>query len=85
MWKKIFFALSLIVGLGLFVYIIRKQGGFGKALEAVAAIGMGGVGIFILIAAGTLVFPGIGWWILMRSEGIRVSPWTTLKARMCQT
>jgi uncharacterized protein (TIRG00374 family) len=80
MWKKIFFALSLIVGLGLFVYIIRKQGGFGKALEAVAAIGMGGVGIFILIAAGTLVFPGIGWWILMRSEGIRVSPWTTLKA-----
>jgi uncharacterized protein (TIRG00374 family) len=31
-------------------------------------------------AAGTLFFPAIGWWILMRSEGMKVTLWTTLKA-----
>jgi uncharacterized protein (TIRG00374 family) len=80
MWKKIFLAISLTVGVGLFVFFIQKFGGFGKALEAVAAVGWAGVAAFIGLCAGTLIFPGIGWWILMRSEKMNVSLWTTLKA-----
>jgi uncharacterized protein (TIRG00374 family) len=80
MWKKAFFAFTLIVGLALFIYFIHSQGGFGKALEAVAAVGWSGVVSFITLATGTLVFPGLGWWILMRSEGMKVTLWMTLKA-----
>lgn len=80
MWKKAFFAFSLLLGLGLFVFFIQKFGGFAKAMEAVAAVGWTGVIGFILLASGTLVFPGVGWWLLMRSEGMKVPLWTTLKA-----
>jgi len=80
MWKKAFFAFTLLLGLGLFIFFIDRFGGFGAALKAVAAVGWTGVTGFILLASGTLVFPGIGWWILMRSEGMKVPLWTTLKA-----
>jgi uncharacterized protein (TIRG00374 family) len=80
MWKKIFFAFTLLLGLGLFIFSIDKFGGFGAALKAVAAVGWTGVVGFICLASGTLVFPGIGWWILMRSEEMKVPLWTALKA-----
>jgi uncharacterized protein (TIRG00374 family) len=80
MWKKAFFAFTLLLGIGLFIYFIDRYGGFRKALEAVAAVGWTGVVGFIALASGTLVFPAVGWWILMRSEGMKVSLWTTLKA-----
>ena len=80
MWKKVFFAFTLLVGIGLFAYFIDRFGGFSKALEAVAAVGLSGVAGFILLASGTLVFPAIGWWLLMRSEGMKVPLWTALKA-----
>jgi uncharacterized protein (TIRG00374 family) len=80
MWKKAFLVISLTIGIALFIFFIRNFGGFGKALEAVAAVGWSGVASIIALATGTLVFPGLGWWILMRSEGMKVSLWTTLKA-----
>jgi uncharacterized protein (TIRG00374 family) len=80
MLKKAFFAVSLLVGVGLFVFIINKFGGFGKALEAVGSIGWLGVTLFVLTSAGTLIFPAVGWWILMRGEGLRIPLWTVLKA-----
>lgn len=80
MWKRVFLALSLTVGVGLFVFFIQKFGGFGKALEAVASVGWVGVASFILLCAGTMIYPGLGWWLLMRSEKMKVSLWTTLKA-----
>ena len=80
MWKKAFFAFSILVGIGLFVFFIQKFIGFGNALEAVVAVGWVGVLGFIGLASGTMIFPGIGWWILMRSEGMKVTLWMTLKA-----
>src|SRR5579862_2021532 len=80
MWKKVFLAVSLTVGIGLFIFFIEKFGGFGKALEAVGSVGWSGVAAFVGLCGGTMIFPGIGWWILMRSEGMKVSLWTTLKA-----
>jgi len=80
MWKKAFFVITLTIGIALFIFFIQKFGGFQKALQAVAAVGSSGVVAFIALATGTLVFPGLGWWILMRSENMKVSLWTTLKA-----
>jgi len=80
MWKKVFLAVSLTVGIGLFIFFIQKFGGFGKALEAVASVGWAGVTSFVFLCAGTMLYPGMGWWILMRSEKMKVSLWTTLKA-----
>lgn len=80
MWKKALFTVSLLAGVILFVVVIRRFGGFAKALEAVAAIGPLGVAVFTLNAAGTMIFPAAGWWILMRSDGLKVSFWASLKA-----
>jgi uncharacterized protein (TIRG00374 family) len=80
MWKKIVFAASLLLGLGLFVFFIEKFGGFGKAFEAVAAVGWVGLTISILTSMSTYFFPAIGWWLLMRGEGMKVPVWTTIKA-----
>src|SRR6185295_5912832 len=80
MWKKAFFAFTLLLGLGLFIFFIDRFGGFGAALKAVRAVGWSGVAGFILLASGTLIFPALGWWILMRSEGMKVPLWTTFKA-----
>ncbi|MBV8878839.1 MAG: flippase-like domain-containing protein, partial [Planctomycetaceae bacterium] len=80
MWKKVFLGISLTVGIGLFVFFIQKFGGFGKALEAVASVGWAGVAAFIGLCAGTMVYPALGWWVLMKSEDMKVSLWTTLKA-----
>src|SRR5436190_8537417 len=49
MWKKAFFAITLSIGLGLFIFFIQKFGGFGKALDAVAAVGWPGVVAFIAL------------------------------------
>jgi uncharacterized protein (TIRG00374 family) len=80
MWKKALTAISLVAGLALFVMVIQRFGGFAKALEAVASIGPLGVLLFTLNAAGTMIFPAVGWWILMRSDGLRVPFRATLKA-----
>jgi uncharacterized protein (TIRG00374 family) len=80
MWKKIIFSVSLLIGLGLFVFFIEKFGGFGKAFEAVKAVGPLGLTVAVLTAASTYFFPAIGWWILMRGEGMNVPVWTTIKA-----
>src|SRR5258708_38940068 len=80
MWKKVFLGVALTVGIGLFIFFIQKFGGFGKALEAVASVGWGGVASFVFLCAGTMPYPGMGWWILMRSEEMKVSLWATLKA-----
>jgi glycosyltransferase 2 family protein len=80
MWKKAFFAFTILFGIALFVFFIQKFIGFGNAIEAVGTVGLPGVTSFIALASGTMVFPGIGWWILMRSEGMKVTLWQTLKA-----
>jgi len=80
MWKKAFFAISLLVGLALFIFFIDHFGGFRKALESIAAVGWSGVIAFIAMASGTLIFPAVGWWLLMRGERMAVSLWMTLKA-----
>lgn len=38
--------------------------------------------LFVANTAGTSVFPALGWWLLMRAEGLRVSLWTAVQANL---
>jgi hypothetical protein len=80
MLKKAFLALSLLVGIGIFIFVIGQFGGFAKTIEAVGHVGWLGVAIFVAVSSLTLAAPGVGWWILMRGEGLKVTLWSTLKA-----
>ncbi len=82
MWKKVFYALSLLAGLGLGIFVIGQFGGFAKALEVIGDVGWTGLAVYVANASLTLVAPGIGWYILMRDEGLGVSLRTTLKANL---
>lgn len=80
MIKRSLYALSLIVGVSLFVWVIARFGGVAKALELVRETGWTGVALFVANAAAVLAIPALGWTILMRGEGLRVTLWTALKA-----
>ncbi len=80
MLKKVFFAVSLLLGLGLFVFVIVKFGGIEKTLAVVGQVGWLGMAIYIANAAIVMIAPGIGWYILMRGEGLNVPLGTALKA-----
>lgn len=80
MWKKVFFACSLLVGLSLFALVIGQFTDVGRTFEIVGKTGTLGLALFIANASLTQAMPGIGWWILMRGEGMKISLWTTLKA-----
>ena len=78
--KKILVALSFLVGLALFAFVIIRLGGIKDARETLAQIGWLAVLVYFANATLTLVVPAISWTILMRGEGLRVSYWTALKA-----
>jgi len=79
MWKKVFFAGSLLLGIGLFVYVFRKFG-FHEAVAVVGELGAAGLTAYFLTAAMTLIAPALAWTILMRAEGMPVTVWTALRA-----
>jgi uncharacterized protein (TIRG00374 family) len=80
MWKKVFTALSLLVGLALFALVIGKFGGLRKTVESIGAIGWPGLAAYFFTAAMTCMAPAAAWTLLMRAEGMKVSIWTALKA-----
>ena len=79
MWKKIFFGASLLLGLGLVVFVFQRFG-FKDAVAVVGQIGAPGLAAYLGIASLTLVAPAISWMLLLRAEGLPVSLGTTLKA-----
>lgn len=80
MWKKVLFACSLLLGVGLFAFFIGKFGGVEASIKIVAEVGWVGLVLFILNAALVPAAPAVGWTMLMRAEGLKVSVWTSLKA-----
>ncbi len=82
MWKRLFFVVSLLLGLGLGIFAIGQFGGFSKALGVVSDVGWLGLGVYILNASMTLVAPAVGWRILMRGEGMGVTLWTPVRANL---
>ena len=80
MWKRILFASSLLVGIGLFAFFIAKFGGVEASLKVVAEAGWVGALLFVLNAALVPAAPAVGWAMLMRSEGMKIPISTALKA-----
>ena len=80
MWKKVLFACSVLIGLGLFVFFILKALHEGEPLKLIGEVGWLGVALFVLNAALVPAAPAVGWAMLMRGEGMKVPLSTALKA-----
>src|SRR5919106_5148963 len=48
-------------------------------LKTISQVGGFGVIVFVVNASGTVVIPAIGWWLIMRAEGLPVSLGVTLQ------
>ena len=80
MWKKLLTAASLLLGIGLFAFVIAKFGGIRATLRVLEDFGWAGMGVYLGIAAMTLVAPALSWTLLMRGEGMAIPFSTALKA-----
>lgn len=80
MWKKVLSACLMLVGIGLFAFFIAKFGGVKASIRVVAEVGWLGLVLFVVNAALVPAAPAVGWTMLMRAEGLKVSVWTALKA-----
>ncbi len=81
MWKKLLLVLSLLIGVAAFCaipLIVGKENTF----NAVRQAGWRCIAVFLANSTLTLVVPAIGWTILMRGEGMRVSFLDALKANV---
>ncbi len=79
MWKKVLFAVSLLIGLGAFCAIPFLVG-FEKTISAIESVGPGAIGLYILNGMLVLIVPAIGWFILLRGEGLKIPILDTIKA-----
>ena len=79
MWKKVLFIASALLGLAA-VAAIPWFVGIDKIRSAVARTGPLALVVFTAYASLPLIFPAIGWWIIMRGEGIQASLWSAIKA-----
>ncbi|HEX7897390.1 MAG TPA: lysylphosphatidylglycerol synthase transmembrane domain-containing protein [Planctomycetota bacterium] len=80
MWKKLLTAASLLLGIGLFAFVIAKFGGIRNTFNVLVEFGWAGMAIYLGIAAMTLVAPALSWTLLMRGEGMTIPLSTALKA-----
>lgn len=71
----------LALGVGAFAYVIHTLD-VQKTIAALREIGWKGVAAYVGTAVLTLVFPAIGWWILMKAEGISTNPALLFKANL---
>lgn len=73
MKKPIIYLLLFLLGLGIIITICAVIG-FEKIWMNISAIGWLGTGGFFLAGAVSLALTGIGWWLIMKSYQIKVSP-----------
>jgi uncharacterized protein (TIRG00374 family) len=81
MYKRLFYALSILLGLtGLCAipFIV----GIDDLLHTIGQVGWFYITVFVVNSFGTLLFPAIGWWLLMRAEGIPASLWAAVQANL---
>lgn len=81
MWTRVFYILSVVLGIAGFCAIPFLVG-VHDLIRTMAQVGWGCVVLFVVNASGTLVFPAIGCWLLMRAEGIPVALGTVVQANL---
>ena len=79
--KKAFTILSAVLGIAAFIAIPFLVG-IEPTIAAVARTGWLGILVFVANASLTSVAPAIGWWLIMRGEGIPASCWQSIKANL---
>lgn len=79
MLKRLLSGVSIALGV-LGLCAVPWLVGIEQILHTLRVVGWGWGGLFVLNSAGTIVFPALGWWLLMRAEGLRVSLWTAMQA-----
>jgi hypothetical protein len=79
--KRLYYTLSILLGLA-GLCVIPFVVGFEDLLRTIGQVGWLGILIFIANSSCTLIIPAMGWWLLMRAEGIPVSLGTTVLANL---
>jgi uncharacterized protein (TIRG00374 family) len=79
MWKKVLLALSIVLGIVAFVAIPFIVG-WDLTIQAVGQAGWQCVVVMVAVASLTQIIPALGWTILMRGEGMKVSLLDAVKA-----
>lgn len=81
MWKRLLPGLSILIGLaalGAIPFLV----GVHEVFQTIRQVGWTCLILSILNASGTLLIPALGWWIILRAEGIRVSPAVPIQANL---
>jgi glycosyltransferase 2 family protein len=81
MWKRLFTVLSITLGIAGFCAIPFIVG-LEDLLRTIAEVGWVCVMVFTANAACSLLIPAVGWWMLMRAEGIPASLSTAVLANL---
>jgi uncharacterized protein (TIRG00374 family) len=81
MWKRLLYILSILLGIIGFCSIPFIVG-VDDLLWTIGHVGWLYVLLFIINSSGSLLFPALGWWILMRAEGMPVSLGTAVQANL---
>jgi hypothetical protein len=80
MWRRLLYVLSILLGVAGFAAIPFIVG-FQEVLRTIGEVGWRCIVIFVINASGTLIMPAMGWWLLMRAEGMAVSLSTAVQAK----
>lgn len=78
MRKRVLSLLSVLLGIAgfcLMPFIV----GVNDLLQTIGQVGWLYLVLFVVNASGTVVIPAIGWWLIMRAEGLPVSFGVTLQ------
>jgi len=81
MWKKTLLILFAALGIAGFC-AVAALAGVEETWKSVRNVGFGCVAAYFAACLGTLVFPALGWHLLLRAENVRLSLFDTLRANV---
>jgi uncharacterized protein (TIRG00374 family) len=81
MYKRLFYVLSILLGLA-GLCAIPFIVGIDDLFRTIGEVGWFYILVFVVNSSFTLIAPAIGWWLLMRAEGIPVSLWAVIQANL---
>lgn len=81
MGKRLLYIVSVLLGIAAFCAVPFIVG-VHDLLRTMRQVGWPSMVLFIANASGTLVLPALGWWLLMRTEGIPASLGTAVQANL---
>jgi uncharacterized protein (TIRG00374 family) len=81
MRQRLLSLLAILLGIAGFCAIPFIVG-FRDLVQTIGQVGWFSIALFVVNASSTLLIPAVGWWILMRAEGIPASLGTAVQANL---